>query len=95
MNQAIQKQDTKKALELAQKLTESEKNLGPEYVGLVESLRNMDLTSKDGQEIVSMFDTIFRIGYHAADTVATSEENPGVAVFTPDKVRRFRHQMAP
>ena len=33
-----------------------EKNLGPEYLALVDDLRTMDLTSKDGQEIVSIFD---------------------------------------
>jgi hypothetical protein len=41
IDEAILKQDTKKAAELAQKLTELEKNLGPEYLALVESLRNM------------------------------------------------------
>jgi hypothetical protein len=53
---AIQEKDTKKAEELAQKLNEMEKNLGPEYLALVDDLRTMDLTSKDGQEIVSIFD---------------------------------------
>jgi len=45
-------------VELAQKLTELEKNLGSEYLALVESLRSMDLTSKDGQEIMSTFDKL-------------------------------------
>jgi hypothetical protein len=58
IDEAIQKQDTKKAVELAQKLTELEKNLGSEYLALVESLRSMDLTSKDGQEIMSTFDKL-------------------------------------
>ena len=58
IDEAIQKQDTKKAAELAQKLTELEKNLGPEYLALVESLRSMDLTSKDGQEIMLTFDKL-------------------------------------
>jgi hypothetical protein len=35
-----------------------EKNLGPEYLGLVESLGKMNLPPKDGQEIVSMFDKL-------------------------------------
>jgi hypothetical protein len=35
-----------------------EKKLGPEYLGLVESLGKANLTPKDGQEIVSMFDTL-------------------------------------
>jgi hypothetical protein len=58
VDEAIQKQDTKKAYELTQKLTELEKDLGSEYLALVESLRSMDLTSKDGQEIMSTFDKL-------------------------------------
>jgi hypothetical protein len=58
IDETILKQDTKKAAELAQKLTELEKNLGPEYLALVESLRNMDLTSRDGQEIMLTFDKL-------------------------------------
>ncbi len=58
MNQAVQEKDKKKFEELGQKLPELEKNLGSEYRGLLESLRNVDLTSKDGREIVSMFDTL-------------------------------------
>jgi hypothetical protein len=58
IDEAILKQDTKKAAELAQKLAELEKNLGPEYLALVESLRSMDLTSKDGQEIMLTFDKL-------------------------------------
>jgi hypothetical protein len=58
VDEAILKQDTKRAAELAPKLTELEKNLGPEYLALVESLRSMDLTSKDGQEIMLTFDKL-------------------------------------
>jgi len=58
MNQAVQAKDKKKFEELAQKLPELEKNLGPEYLGLVESLGKANLTPKDGQEIVSMFDKL-------------------------------------
>ena len=58
IDEAILKQDTKKAAELAQKLSELEKNLGPEYLALVESLRSMDLISKDGQEIMLTFDKL-------------------------------------
>ncbi len=46
IDEAIKKQDTKKANELAQKLTELEKNLGSDYLALVESLRGMDLLQK-------------------------------------------------
>jgi hypothetical protein len=58
MQQAVQAKDKKKFEELAQKLPELEKNLGPEYLGLVESLGKTNLMPKDGQEIVSMFDKL-------------------------------------
>jgi hypothetical protein len=58
MNQALQAKDRKKFEELVQKLTELEKNLGPEYRALFESLGKVNLAPKDGQEIVSMFDTL-------------------------------------
>ena len=58
MNQAIQVKDKKKFDELAPKLRELEKNLGPEYLGLVESLGKVNLPPKDGQEIVSTFGTL-------------------------------------
>ena len=41
MNQAVQAKDKKKFEELARKLPELEKNLGPEYLGLLESLQNV------------------------------------------------------
>jgi hypothetical protein len=57
--QAEQQKDHEKAEELADRLTEQEKNLGSEYLALMESLRNVNLTSsKDGQEIESMFDKL-------------------------------------
>jgi hypothetical protein len=40
------------------KKTDLEKNLGSEYLALAESLRSMDLTSTDGQEIISTFDKL-------------------------------------
>ena len=58
MNRAAQAKDKKKIEELAQKLPELEKSLGPEYLGLVESLGKANLPPNDGQEIVSTFDTL-------------------------------------
>ena len=58
MNQALQAKDKKKLEELAQKLPELENNLGPEYVGLLESLRRVNLRPQDGQQIVAMFDRL-------------------------------------
>ena len=47
MNQALQAKDKKKFEELAPKLAELEKNLGPEYRGLIESLGKVNLPPKD------------------------------------------------
>ena len=58
MSQAVQAKDKKKFEELAKKLPELEKSLGPEYLGLIESLGKANLPPKDGQEIVSTFDTL-------------------------------------
>jgi uncharacterized membrane-anchored protein len=56
--QVDQAKDRKKAEELVQKINELEKQLGPEYLALVDALfnNNMDLNSEDFEEIVSMFD---------------------------------------
>ena len=58
IEQAVQEKDRKKLEALAQRINEGEKQLGPEYLALVESLGKVNLTPKDGQEIVSMFDTL-------------------------------------
>jgi len=55
---AGQQKDNEKAGELADKLTEQQMNLGSEYLALMESLRNANLTPKDGQEIESTFDVL-------------------------------------
>src|SRR5215472_7041474 len=52
--QAGQQKDNEKVEDLADKLTEQQMNLGSEYA-LMESLRNANLTPKDGQEIESTF----------------------------------------
>jgi ABC-type branched-subunit amino acid transport system substrate-binding protein len=56
--QAVQQKDNEKAEELADKLTEQEKNLGSEYLALMESLRSVILSPKDTQEIEAMFDKL-------------------------------------
>jgi hypothetical protein len=58
VDQAAQEKDTKKGEGLVQKINELEKQLGPEYLALVDALfnNNMDLNSEDFEEIVSMFD---------------------------------------
>jgi aspartokinase len=59
VDQAARGKDRKKAEELVQKINELEKQLGPEYLALVDALFNnndIDLNSEDFEEIVSMFD---------------------------------------
>jgi len=55
---AGQQTNNEKLQDLADKLSEQQMNLGSEYLALMESLRNANLTSKDGQEIESMFDEL-------------------------------------
>jgi NADH pyrophosphatase NudC (nudix superfamily) len=55
---AGQQTDNEKLRDLADKLTERQANLGSEYLALMESLRSANLTSKDGEEIESMFDEL-------------------------------------
>ena len=58
LGRADQEQDSKESEALSQKIIELEKKLGPEFIALVESLGKANLTPKDGQEIVSMFDKL-------------------------------------
>ena len=56
--QAEQQKDNERVEELTNKLIEQQKNLGSEYLALMKSLRDANLTPKDGQEIESMFDSL-------------------------------------
>ena len=58
LDQVDQKKESEKAENLSQKINELQKNLGPEYLALLEALKNVDPNSKDGQEIVSIFDKL-------------------------------------
>src|SRR5262249_15598034 len=51
-----QRKDPKKAEDLSQKINKSQK-IGPEYLAL-EATLDVDPNSKDGQEIVSIFDKL-------------------------------------
>ena len=53
-----QEKDRKKAEALLQKMNELQKQLGPEYLAFIETTKNVDPDSKDGQDIVSMFDEL-------------------------------------
>jgi hypothetical protein len=58
LDQVDQKKDRKKAEEMSQKIDELQKKLGPEYFALLEASKYVDPNSKDGQEIVSIFDKL-------------------------------------
>jgi predicted transcriptional regulator len=57
-DQIDQEKNRKKAETLVQKMNELEKQLGPEYLALVEATKDADPNSKDGQDIISMFDEL-------------------------------------
>jgi hypothetical protein len=58
MDQAVHEKDKKKFAELAQRIKEGEKQLGPEYLALIDAVKDVDSNSKDAQEIVSIFDRL-------------------------------------
>jgi hypothetical protein len=58
LDQVDQQKDRKKAEDLSEKINELQKNLGPEYLALLEATLDVDPNSKDGQEIVSIFDKL-------------------------------------
>jgi hypothetical protein len=58
IGEAEQQKDPKKGEALAQKMDELEKQLGPEYLALVDATHELDPNSKEGQEIDSLFDKL-------------------------------------
>ena len=58
IGEANEEQDNKKAEALSQKVIELEKNLGPEYVALVNGLKDVDPNSPEGAEISSILETL-------------------------------------
>ena len=58
IGEADQQKDRKKAEALAQKMNELEKQLGSEYLALVDETQDVDPNSKEGQEIESLFDKL-------------------------------------
>jgi hypothetical protein len=58
IGEANEEQDNKKAEALSQKVIELEKKLGPEYVALVDGLKNVDPNSPEGAEISSILETL-------------------------------------
>ncbi len=58
IGEADQQKDRKKAEALAEKMNELEKQLGPEYLALVDATMDVDTNSKEGEEIESLFDKL-------------------------------------
>jgi hypothetical protein len=55
---SISRKTHKKAEARVQKMNELEKQLGPEYLALVEATQDVDQNSKEAQEIESLFDKL-------------------------------------
>jgi len=58
---AAQKNDTKKADELNQKMDDLAKKLGPEYNAMMEALQGTDMDSEDGQGIGSTLESLDKL----------------------------------
>ena len=58
IGEAEQQKDRKKAGALVEKMNQLEKQLGPEYLALVDATQDVDPISKEGQEIESLFDKL-------------------------------------
>jgi predicted transcriptional regulator len=56
--QIDQEKDSKKAEALIEKMNELEKQLGPEYLSLLEATKDVDPNSKVAQDIMSTFDEL-------------------------------------
>ena len=61
IEQANEKKETKKADELSQKMDELGTKLGPEYVALMDVLKEIDAESQDGQEIGSTLEALDKL----------------------------------
>jgi hypothetical protein len=75
IGEADQQKDRKKAEALTQKMNELEKQLGPEYLALIEATKELDPNSKDGQDIVSMFDRLDGSCPHSQLIEQASQQN--------------------
>ena len=56
--QTVQGEDIKKAKALAEKIAELDKKMGPEFAALIDIEKQVDLDSRDGQEIASIVATL-------------------------------------
>jgi uncharacterized protein HemX len=58
LERAIQERDRKKVKTLAEKIDQFQKQLGPEFVALMNGLMHIDQRSPDGQEIASIMESL-------------------------------------
>jgi len=58
LDQVDEEKDPKKAEDLSKKIDELEKTLGSEYLALAMGLQHMDPASREGQEIVSIIESL-------------------------------------
>jgi hypothetical protein len=56
--QLDQEKDSKKAKVLSQKIDQLQKNLGPEFVALIDGLKHVDPNSPDAHEIASIIESL-------------------------------------
>jgi predicted RNA-binding protein Jag len=54
LEQAVEQKNSKKARELAEKIAQLNKKMGPEFAVLIDIEKRVDLNSPDGQEIASI-----------------------------------------
>ncbi len=59
--QADQKKESKKVDVLAQKIDDMSKQLGPEYIALMDALQDLDPNSKDAEDIGAMLDGLDKL----------------------------------
>jgi ABC-type transporter Mla subunit MlaD len=58
IDEADQQKDAKKAEALVEQMNELEKQVGPEYLALLDATKDMDPNSEEGEEIASLFDKL-------------------------------------
>jgi hypothetical protein len=58
LDRALEQEDSKKAKALSQKIDALQKKLGPEFVALVDGVKNIDPNSPDGRDIASILESL-------------------------------------
>jgi hypothetical protein len=58
LDRALEEKDRNKAKALAQKINAQQKKLGPEFVALVDGIKNIDPDSPDGRDVASIIESL-------------------------------------